>query len=59
MNSLEGGGEYVQVCEFLMDFHSPVEGGKSAWNPDTEYTDYQWWLARKADGDWEIVTTGY
>ena len=59
MNSLEGGGEYVQVCEFLMDLHSPVEGGKSAWNPDTEYTDYQWWLARKADGDWEIVTTGY
>jgi len=24
-----------------------------------EYTDYQWWLARSADGSWEVVTFGY
>ena len=27
--------------------------------PDTEYTDYQWWLARTENGDWEIVSWGY
>lgn len=59
LNSLEEGTEYTQVAEFLMDFHSPVEEGSYSWNPDTEYTDYQWWLARPADGDWEIITWGY
>ena len=59
LNSLEEGTEYTQAAEFLMDFHSPVEEGPYAWEPDTEYTDYEWWLARSADGDWEIVTWGY
>ena len=58
LNSLEEGAEYTQAAEFLMDYHSPVEEGPTAWEPDTEYTDYQWWLARTADGDWEIVSTG-
>ena len=38
-----GDNEYVQVAEFLSDFHSPVEGG-GPWEADTEYTDWQWWL---------------
>jgi len=59
LNSLEEGAGYTQVAEFLMDFHSPVEEGPYAWEPDMEYTDYQWWLARTADGGWEIVSTGY
>ena len=46
------------MIEFLTDFHSPVEGG-GAWEPDTEYTDYQWWLAREADGGWELLSWGY
>ena len=58
MNSLDEGKNYVQVVEFLSDFHSPVEGG-GAWEPDTEYTDYQWWLARTVDGDWKLLTWGY
>ena len=52
------GKKYVQVAEFLSDFHSPVEGG-GAWEADTEYTDYQWWLARLEGGGWEIVSWGY
>ena len=24
-----------------------------------EYADYQWWLARKDGGDWELVSWGY
>ena len=58
MNSLDEGTNYMQVAEFLADFHSPVEGGGS-WEPDTEMKDWQWWLAR-ADGEgWQLVTFGY
>ena len=58
MNDLSKDASYTQVAEFLMDFHSPVEQ-IGAWEADTEYTDYQWWLARSADGSWDIVTYGY
>ena len=44
------GKQYIQVAEFLSNFHSPVEDGDYAWNQDMEYTDYQWWLGRLEDG---------
>ena len=53
------GKRYVQVAEFLSDFHSPVEEGPYAWELDMEYKDYQWWLARLEGGSWEIVSWGY
>ena len=53
-----GDGNYIQVVEFLSDFHSPVEGG-GAWEEDTEYTDWQWWLARTEGGGWDLLTWGY
>jgi len=60
MNSLDEGTNYTQVVELLTDFHSPVtEDEPSAWNLDTEYTDYQWWLARTDDGGWQLLTNGY
>ena len=58
VNSLEDGAAYTQAVEFLMDFHSPAEA-YGAWEADTEYTDYQWWLARTEDGGWNIVSWGY
>ena len=58
LNSLDAGNDYVQVAEFLSDFHSPAEGG-DAWEADTEYTDWQWWLARTADEGWQVLTWGY
>ena len=61
MNELgqpEDGKKYVQCAEFLMDLHSPVEGG-GAWEADMEYKDYQWWLARTEDGGWDVLSTGY
>ena len=58
MNELNPDGHYTQVAQFLMDFHSPMEQ-VGAWNADQEYTDYQWWLARSADGGWEVLTWGY
>ena len=58
MNELNEEGNYTQTAEFLMDFHSPTEQ-IGAWQADTEYADYQWHLARSADGGWEVVTWGY
>ena len=58
LNELNGDGNYTQVAEFLMNLHSPKEQF-GAWEADTEYTDYEWWLARGEDSGWEIVTQGY
>ena len=57
-NSLVEDGAYTQIAEFLMDFHSPAEA-YGAWEPDREYTDWQWWLARTEDGGWDIISWGY
>ena len=57
-NSYTEGTEYVQVVEFLSDFHSPVEAA-GAWEPDMEYEDWTWWLARTEDGGWDVVDWGY
>jgi len=37
---------------------SPKEGG-GAWEPDYEYSDWQWWLARTDGGEWQLITWGY
>ena len=59
MNEINPGGKYTQVAEFLMDFHTPKDVGELTLNADTDYKDYQWWLAKTADGGWDIVTFGY
>ena len=59
MNDLNKNGNYTQVASFLMDFHSPVEGG-GAWEADKDYTNYEFWLARSSeDGAWDLLTWGY
>ena len=60
MNGLDEGKKYVQTACFFTDFHSPVHPGEdTAWDPDTEYTDWEWWLAREADGGWQLLTWGH
>lgn len=58
MNQLEEGKNYTRCIAFYSDFHSPKKGG-GAWNPDYEYRDWQWWLAREESGKWELLTWGY
>ena len=58
LNSLNEGADYTQAVEFLGSFHTPADDA-GAWEPDKEYEDYQWWLARSEDSGWEIVSTGY
>ncbi|MBR3099782.1 MAG: M15 family metallopeptidase [Clostridia bacterium] len=51
--------QYTEAAVFLADFHSPVlPADDSAWEPDTEYTEYEWVLARTAESGWQIVSRG-
>lgn len=59
MNTIDSNAGYTQVAVFLMDFHSPSETGDTTFAPDSDYNDYQWFLARTDDGGWNIVTFGY
>lgn len=62
MNELEAANDakekFSQCIVFVSSFHSPKKGG-GAWNPDEEYTDWQWWLARSENGEWKLMTWGY
>ena len=57
VNSLEGGGEYTEGALFYMDFKTLAECEETL-DPGTEYLDYMWYLARTADGGWEIADQG-
>lgn len=62
VNELEEGKNYTQCIQFNTDFHSPVKEEdlkNTAWEPDQEYKDYQWTLARTEGGDWELLSWGY
>ena len=52
-----GNGNYVQCIEFVSGFRSGSETN-GFYEPDTDYTDYQWWLARTLGGDWELLSWG-
>jgi D-alanyl-D-alanine carboxypeptidase len=57
LNALKEGSDYYQVAKFVIDFHSP-DAGSISWNPDEEYTDYEFWMARTEEGGWDIVSIG-
>ena len=58
MNELKEGEDFTQCIEFLSNFHSPKKP-RGAWQEDTEYENWNWWLARSEGGDWELLTWGY
>ncbi|MBQ3405217.1 MAG: M15 family metallopeptidase [Oscillospiraceae bacterium] len=58
LNSLAEGRSYTQIAEFFTDFHTAPDI-QSTMEPDTDYNDYQWWLAWTEDDGWEIVSMGY
>lgn len=58
LNELGENTDYVQVAEFITNFHTAADTD-GTWNPDAEYKDYQWWLARTKDGGFELVSWGY
>ena len=52
--------EFTECIQFKSNYHSPVDPEKAgAWNPDEEYMNWEWWLARKNRGEWHLMTWGY
>lgn len=52
--------KFTRCACFFSNFHSPVDESKAgAWNTDYEYTDWQWWLGRTAEGEWTLMDWGY
>ncbi len=51
----------VACIEFFSDFYVSKDAQKYGLtlNPDSEYKDWQWWLARTDKGEWELLTWGY
>ena len=58
MNELREDQEYTECIKFLSDFHTPAENS-GAFEPDHEYTDYEWYLARSEGSSWEVLSYGY
>lgn len=51
---------FVQCVEFFSDFYVSRRAEKfTTFNPDSEYKNWQWWLARTKGGDWQLLTFGY
>ncbi|MBQ9487840.1 MAG: hypothetical protein IJU91_08605 [Selenomonadaceae bacterium] len=50
----------VYCMEFLSDFYVSREAeNHTTFNPETEYKNWQWWLARSEKGEWQLLTFGY
>lgn len=58
LNEMGEDNEYVQVMEFLSDFHVS-DDSKTTFNAGEDYKDYQWWLARTEEGGWQLLSWGY
>lgn len=50
--------DFTQAMELLAEIHTTDEV-QGALEPDTDYEDYQFWLARTDGGDWKLVSWGY
>ena len=56
-NTLAGDGvTYDECIVFRTHFRSPIFGG-AGWNPNFDYN-WSWYLARTANGEWELLTWG-
>lgn len=60
--SQKTGKTYVDGIVILSSFHTPLEDQEapdSDFEPDKEYTNWNWILLLTENGEWELVTWGY
>lgn len=57
---LRSDAPYSQALVLYSNFHSPVDPQEAmAFEPDSEYTDYNWILGRIDGGEWTVIDWGY
>ena len=59
LNSLRPEENFTQCIEFFSDFYVSKTATKTTFNLDSEYKNWQWWLARTDGGKFQLVTFGY
>ena len=52
-------GDYDEGIVLLSSFTVDEHGGDGSLEPNSTYTRWGWYLARKNGGKWKIVTSGY
>ncbi|MBR6531137.1 MAG: hypothetical protein IKT61_01390 [Clostridia bacterium] len=57
-NSLSSGKNFVECIVFYSSFHT-AKNCDNGFNSDEDYTGWSWYLAREADGKWELLEWGY
>ena len=61
LNKLDGAdpaNPFTECAEFISDFHTATDT-EPGFNPDGNYTDWQWYVARTENGDWALMSWGY
>lgn len=55
--------KFTKCLLFMTDYQSPPDPHDeipTAWNYDSEYTDYSWYFGfYKVDGEWKLLSSGY
>lgn len=54
-----GEKNYTQCAVFTSSFFTANSMGSGGFNPNSRYDGWSWYLAKTADGDWELLTWGY
>ena len=54
-----GEKNYTECAVFKSDFLTANSVQSGGWNPNDVYTDWQWYLAKTENGEWELLTCGY
>ena len=57
-NDLREDADFDECIVFKSSFHSPKHGGEGL-EADLEYKYWSWYLARKDDAAWTLLTWGY
>ena len=54
-----GEKNYTECAVFKSNFLTANSVQSGGWNPNDVYTDWQWYLAKTENGEWELLTWGY
>lgn len=57
-NSLRENANFVDCIIFYSSFHTPPNNNEG-FNGNEDYTGWNWYLAREAGGEWQLLTWGY
>lgn len=61
LNRLDGAdpeNPFTECAAFTSDFRT-TENTEPGFNPNGNYTDWQWYVARTENGDWALMSWGY